>query len=108
MLDVVREDKSFMIYIGTDDGIYRWVDKSFWPAYHSLQDHGVVSLACPGMGLMAAVDSAGRIWESGNNGIDWCEIPAPLSPGCRSMGVASGAAAGSIVLMTRPIGLYER
>jgi Sortilin, neurotensin receptor 3, len=97
-----------MIYIGTDEGIYRWVDKTFWPAYHSLQDHGIVSMACPATGLLAVVDNAGRILESENNGIDWREIPAPPGIGCRPLGVAAGAALGSIVLMTRPIGLYQR
>jgi hypothetical protein len=106
--DVVCEDKGFMIYIGTDEGIYRWIDKSFWPAFHSLQGRGVVSLACPAPGLMSVVDSGGRIWESENNGIDWREVPAPAASVCRPLGVASGAGVDSVVLTTRPMGLYER
>lgn len=96
-----------MIYIGADDGIYRWVPKSFWPVFHSLQGRKVVSLAAPGAGLLAAVDAEGRVWESTSNGLEWVEIPAPAG-GCVPLGVSAGAPRASILLTTRPLGIYQR
>jgi hypothetical protein len=96
-----------MIYIGADDGIYRWVDKSHWPAFHSLQGHGIISLAAPGPGLLAAVDSTGRVWETTSNGLEWVEIPVPPH-GARPVAVACANTPGTILLTTRPLGLFRR
>src|SRR5690349_10268545 len=96
-----------MIYIGTDSGIYRWVDKSFWPTYHSLQDRAVLSMAVPGPGLLAALDGDGRFWESLDNGLSWDEVPPPDEAG-RAIAVAPGSLPGSILMTTRPMGLHQR
>lgn len=96
-----------MIYIGTDEGIYRWIKGTFWPAFHSLQECAVVSLASPGAGLLAVVDDTGRVWESDNNGLNWAEIPVPEGAG-RPLAVALADSAFSILLTTKPLGLYRR
>jgi photosystem II stability/assembly factor-like uncharacterized protein len=96
-----------MIYIGTDEGIYRWFRGAPWPIYHSLQDRAVVSLASPGAGLLVAVDGAGRVLESVNNGMDWREVGVPERIG-RPVAVALGATPGSVLLTTRPLGLFRR
>jgi hypothetical protein len=96
-----------MIYIGTDEGIYRWYEGTPWPIFHSLQDRGVLSIAAPGAGFLAVVDSGGRVLESVNNGIDWRTIPPP-GGSARAVAVAMGGAPGSIVLTTRPMGLSHR
>jgi hypothetical protein len=66
-----------MILIGTDEGIYRWIEGAGWPVFHSLQGRAIVSLASPGAGMLAAIDKPGQILESVNNGQDWEVIPAP-------------------------------
>ena len=95
-----------MIYIGTDDGIFRWFREAPWPVYHGLQGRSVVSIAAPGAGILAAIDDGGRVWESGNNGLDWTELPWPAEAG-RPLGVSLGPG-GSVVLTTRPLGLFRR
>jgi len=96
-----------MIYIGTDEGIYRWLDKTFWPAFHSLQNRAVVSLAAPAPAVLAAVDNDGRVWESTSNGIEWVEVPMPEKV-TRPLAVAAGGSARLILLTTKPMGLYRR
>ncbi|HEV3121773.1 MAG TPA: hypothetical protein VGY53_07715, partial [Isosphaeraceae bacterium] len=96
-----------MIYIGTDDGVYRWMEKAAWPAFHSLQGRGVLGLAAPGRGLLAAFDDTGRVWESCSNGLEWVEVPLP-SGAERPVAIASGSAPGTVVLATRPMGVYMR
>src|SRR5262249_28849814 len=102
-----KEKNSLMIYIGTDEGIYRWFRGAPWPIYHSLQDRVVVSLASPGLGLLIAVDGSGGVLESANNGMDWREIPVPEGIG-RPVAVALGTAPGSVLLTTKPLGLFRR
>lgn len=96
-----------MIYIGTEQGIYRWVNKTFWPAFHCLQERSVVSLASPGAGLLAAADKDGRIWESENNGLDWVEVPLPVGAE-RPLAVSMSGVPATVLLTTQPMGLYQR
>jgi len=96
-----------MLYIGTDDGIYRWFSGANWPIFHSLQGRGVVGLDSPGGGVLVALDDAATVWESRNNGIDWRSIPLPDGSGRpTSLALLDG---GEIVVATaRPLGLYRR
>lgn len=96
-----------MIYIGTEQGIYRWIDKTFWPAFHSLQERSVVSLASPGAGLLVAVDKDGRVWESEDNGVDWLEVPVPAGV-TRPLAVSMSGFPSTVLLTTQPLGLYQR
>ena len=66
-----------MIYIGTDNGIYRWLSGVSWPVFHSLQDHRVVGLAAGSAGTMVALDGEGRVWETTSSGLSWRELARP-------------------------------
>ncbi len=96
-----------MILIGTDDGIYRWVDGLGWPIFHSLQYRSIVGLAAPGSGVLVALDRAGQVFESVNNGQDWRTIPLAEGAGAPTALAALGSPT-SIVLGTRPLALYRR
>src|SRR3954452_6648930 len=96
-----------MIYIGTDEGIYRWYPGTPWPIFHGLQDRGIVSLDAPGTGILVVVDDVGRVLESENNGMDWRELPLPEGIG-RPLAVTVLGTPAEIVLTTRPLGLYRR
>lgn len=97
-----------MIYIGTDDGIYRWTAAAPWPVFHALQSRRVVALAVPGAGLMAAGDDAGGVWESTNNGLDW--RPAPFPAWNKPVGplAAGGGSPPTFLVATEGSGLYRR
>ena len=98
-----------MILIGTDDGIYRWFDGCGWPIFHSLQGRVIVSLASPGAGLIAAIDRDGTVLESVNNGMDWQVIPGPHATGTPTPAtLAVWGEPETIVLATKPLGLYRR
>src|SRR5437868_9876488 len=98
-----------MILIGTDEGIYRWFDGCGWPIFHSLQDRAIVSLASPGAGLVAAIDRDGQVFESVNNGQDWQAIPGPTPEGAGTPALlAIWGEPSTIVLATKPLGLYHR
>ena len=96
-----------MILIGTDEGIYRWYEGNPWPIFHSLQDRAIVGLAAPGGGVLAAVDSGGRVLESVDNGMQRQPVPLPEEADRPSVLAVWGIPA-SIVLATRPLGLYRR
>src|SRR4051812_24966101 len=96
-----------MILIGTDDGIYRWFEGLSWPIFHSLQDRVIVGLAAPGTGVLVALDRAGQVFESVNNGQDWQTVPLAQGAGTPTALAAWGLPA-SIVLATRPPALYRR
>jgi hypothetical protein len=96
-----------MLLIGTDDGIYRWAEGNNWPVFHGLQGHGVVGLASPGAGFLAALDSKGLVWESGNNGQSWREVPLPDGIG-KPTAIAVGGTPASILLAGSGPGLYRR
>ncbi len=96
-----------MILIGTDEGIYRWVDGAGWPVYHALQERSVVGLTSAGSGVLVAVDREGNILESLNNGLSWNLLPLPKGV----TGTTSVAASGfppMIVAAVKPLGLYRR
>jgi hypothetical protein len=96
-----------MLLIGTVDGIYRWAEGNNWPVFHGLQGRGVVGLASPGAGFLAALDSKGLVWESGNNGQSWREVPLPDGIG-RPTAIAVGGTPASILLAGSGPGLYRR
>jgi len=96
-----------MLYIGTDEGIYRWFSGANWPIFHGLQGRSIVGIASPGGGVIAALDAAATLWESQNNGIEWRSIPLPEGAGRpTSLTILNG---GEVVVATaRPMGLYRR
>jgi photosystem II stability/assembly factor-like uncharacterized protein len=96
-----------MLYIGTDDGIYRWRHGTPWPVFHSLQGRGIVDLVSPGGGTLVAVDNAGRAWETLDNGQSWQELSLP-SGAERPTASAIVGAPGALVMATRPLGLALR
>lgn len=96
-----------MILIGTDDGIYRWFEGTPWPVFHGLQGRAVVALASRGGGTLAAADAEGRAWESGNNGLDWREVPPPAWAGGATALAMVGTPA-TLLLATSSSGLYRR
>ena len=96
-----------MLYIGADDGIYRWFRGASWPVFHSLQGRSIVGLASPGGGVLVALDAAAKVWESVNNGIDWRSIPLPDSAG-RPASIALLNGSEIVVATGRPIGLMRR
>ena len=96
-----------MLYIGTDEGIYRWFSGATWPIFHSLQGRTIVGLASPGGGLLVALDSAAKVWESRNNGIDWRSIPLPAGAG-RPTSLTLLEGSEIVVATSRPLGLFRR
>lgn len=96
-----------MLYIGTDEGIYRWFSGTPWPIFHSLQGRAIVGLASPGGGILVALDGAARLWESMNNGIDWRSVPLPEGSG-RPTSLAMLNGAEIVVATARPMGLFRR
>jgi photosystem II stability/assembly factor-like uncharacterized protein len=96
-----------MILVGTDDGIYRWYEDAPWLTFHSLQGRAIVGLASPGAGVIAAVDDAGRLWETTTNGLAWREVPRPAETG-RPSALAIFGALPQLILATRGSGLFGR
>ena len=97
-----------MILIGTDAGVYRWFEGCGWPIFHSLQDRAIMGLDSSGAGVLAVLDREGEVLESVNNGQDWRTIPRPEGSGTPSALAVQGTEESSIVLATRPLGLYRR
>ena len=101
-----------MILIGTDEGIYRWFEGCGWPIFHSLQGRSVVALAAPGLGVLAAVDRSGEVFESADNGLTWRELPLPSgggeAVGDRLRGDAAGAGRGGQAAELVPPGASAR
>lgn len=95
-----------MIYIGTDAGIYRWI-RGTWPIFHSLQGTAVVDLAAAGGGVLVAVDAAGRVLETVDNGQNWRQVAAPEGVG-RPVATAMLGAPAVHVVSARGGGLYTR
>ena len=96
-----------MLLIGTDDGIYRWAEGNNWPVFHGLQGRAVVGLASPGAGFLAVLDGEGLVWESGNNGQSWREVPLPDGLG-KASAIALGGTPASILLAGSGPALYRR
>lgn len=99
-----------MLYIGTDNGIYRWFRGAPWPVFHSLQGKSIVEIASPGRGTLAAIDSAGSLWATANNGLDWSELPLPHGNATpRSLAVVGEGPRERLALTTSgPAGLFVR
>lgn len=95
-----------MIFIGTDSGMYRWFEGTPWPIFHALQNRAIVALGSPGGGALAAIDDGGRVWESGDNGLSWREVPLPSGSG-RATALAVGGLPATLVVATRPPGLFR-
>jgi photosystem II stability/assembly factor-like uncharacterized protein len=96
-----------MIYIGTDEGIYRWYRGTPWPIFHSLQDRAIVAIGSPGAGILAVLDSLGRVLETSNNGTDWREVPVPERLG-RPLGLTLAGVPAEILLVAKPMAIYRR
>jgi photosystem II stability/assembly factor-like uncharacterized protein len=96
-----------MILIGTDGGIYRWFEGAGWPTFHGLQDREVVGLSSPGLGVLAAVDRAGEVFESTDHGLTWRTLPLPLGAG-RPSAVAFDGAPPALIVAVKPLNLYRR
>ena len=96
-----------MLYIGTDQGIYRWFAGAGWPIFHSLQGHSIVGLASPGGGVLVALDTTAQVWESQNNGTDWRTIPLS-APAGRPTSLAFVNSSEFVVSTSRPLGLFQR
>lgn len=96
-----------MLYIGTDQGIYRWFSGTPWPIFHSLQGRSIVGLASPGGGALLALDGSGRVFESLSNGLEWRSIPLPEGSG-RPTSLALLSDAEVIVATARPLALHRR
>jgi len=96
-----------MLYIGTEDGIYRWFSGTPWPIFHSLQGRSIVGLVSPGGGVLAALDGVGKVWESLNNGLEWRSIPLPEGSG-RPTSLALLSNAELVVSTNRPLALHRR
>lgn len=96
-----------MIFIGTDEGIYRWLEGAGWPVFHGLQDRSVVGLASPGPGVLVAVDRSGGVWETTDNGLSWCAVPLPEGAGPASVAAVAGLPP-TVVVAVEPLGLYQR
>ena len=95
-----------MILIGTDNGIYRWVDGSAWPVFHGLQEHAVVGLSALGVSV-AALDRDGTVLESEDNGLSWRALSRPRGVAGFSAVTLVGAP-GTIVAAVKPLGLFRR
>lgn len=99
-----------MILVGTDDGIYRWYEGGPWLTFHGLQGRAIVDLVATGGGIIAAIDDAGRVWETEDNGQSWRSLPAPSGPVKATKLAIGGEPARLIVagrtshLLSRPIG----
>lgn len=96
-----------MILIGTDDGIYRWFEGAAWPVFHSLQNRSIVDLTSPGPGVLVALDRAGHVLESVNNGQSWRTIPLAEGAGSPTA-LAAWGDSPFILLGTRTQGLARR
>ncbi|MBV8232727.1 MAG: hypothetical protein JO329_22320 [Planctomycetaceae bacterium] len=97
-----------MILIGTDAGVYRWFEGCSWPIYHGLQGRSIAGLDSPGDGVLVVLDRDGEVLESVNNGQDWRTIPRPEGSGTPTALAVRGTEEASLVLATRPLGLYLR
>lgn len=96
-----------MLYVGTDEGIYRWFAGANWPIFHSLQGRSIIGLASPGGGSLVALDNAAKLWESENNGLEWRSIPLPEGSG-RPTSLALFGPTEIVVATSHPLGLYRR
>ncbi len=96
-----------MIYLGTENGLYRWYEGAPWPVFHGLQGRSVLAIDAIGAGVMAAADATGRVWESTSNGLDWRESPLPTGSG-RPTGLALAGAPAWLWVATRPVGLFRK
>ncbi|MFO0954623.1 MAG: hypothetical protein U0835_26365 [Isosphaeraceae bacterium] len=96
-----------MILIGTDEGIYRWVEGSGWPVYHGLQDRAVVALATGGPGVLAAADRTGALLESTDTGLTWSDVALPEGAGTPA-GFCVGGKGREVVLATRSGAYFRR
>lgn len=98
-----------MIYIGTDQGIYRWFHGAPWPIFHSLQEQSVIGIAGAAGGVLAALDTDGNVWESMTNGMEWRRLSRPSGAGRpTALGLANGAAPALLLATAGPLGLFRR
>ncbi len=96
-----------MILIGTDQGIYRWIEGAGWPVFHTLQERAVVSLTSPGRGVVIAVDRKGVVLESQDSGLSWRVLPLPKGVTATTSVTCAGIPP-RIVAAVKPLGIYQR
>lgn len=96
-----------MIYIGTDEGIYRWLEGAGWPVYHGLQDRSVIGMAAAGPGVLTAIDRTGVVVETTDNGLNWRVIPMPAGAGRASV-VAVAGTPPVVWVAAKPLAVYRR
>jgi photosystem II stability/assembly factor-like uncharacterized protein len=97
-----------MILIGTDEGIYRWLEGSGWPVHHGLQDRSIVGMVSPAPGVIAVLDRAGDVLETTDHGLNWRLIPRPEGAGRPTALSVSAGSSLSLVIAVRPLSLYRR
>jgi photosystem II stability/assembly factor-like uncharacterized protein len=97
-----------MLYLGTDEGIYRWFPGSPWPIFHSLQAKRIQQLVVGNEGVLVALEGTGRIWETTNNGQDWREVPRPDGAGRPARLTLAGSPSRLILATAGPLALFER
>lgn len=98
-----------MIFIGTDQGIYRWFSGAQWPVFHSLQDQTILALAADGRGGMVALDSEGRVLETNTNGMEWRELSRPSGSGRpTTLSLFTGKTSACLLATASPLALYHR
>ncbi len=95
-----------MILIGTDNGIYRWVDGSAWPVFHGLQERAVVGLAALGTSVVA-LDRDGNVLESEDTGLTW-RLLAPPKGVTGFTALALAGSSRTIVGAVKPLGVFRR
>lgn len=96
-----------MILIGTDAGIYRWNEGNGWPVFHSLEFNAHKGLAGAAGGLLVSLDDQNTVRESRDSGMSWRAIPLPGTADLAT-GVALLGSPATIVLATKPLGLFVR
>lgn len=96
-----------MIYLGTDSGLYRWTHHASWPTFHSLQGARIRTVLAGGEGRLTVADDAGRLFESTTNGESWRAVDLPVGVSACSA-YALGGTPLTMILATKPLGLYAR
>lgn len=96
-----------MILIGTDEGIYRWIEGAGWPVFHTLQERAVLGLTSPGQGVVIAVDRKGVVLESQDSGLSWRVLPLPKGVAATTS-VACKGTPPVIVAAVKPLGIFQR
>jgi len=96
-----------MIYLGVDQGIYRWFEGAPWPVFHGLQGRSVVDLAAGLGGEMGALEESGLIWETADHGLNWRPAPLP-EEAARAWSIAWGGEPTTLWTVTLDRAVYRK